>query len=365
MAIVGGGSTYTPELVEGLCDHEDRLEVDELVLLDPDLERLGPVAGLSERILRHRGWTGRLEATDDRDRALEGAAFVVVQFRVGGQAARLSDETLPHGYGCLGRRPTGPGGLAKALRTVPLVLELAEETATRAAPGRMAGRFHQPGRHRDPGPVSTRATGRSGLCNVARTVQRRLGHYLAGSTPTPCARARRAQPPHLGAHGQRRRGRPVAGAARAFGPELELESGSPLGLIRLLGALPSYYLHYYYAATPSWPSSAPPATAPGRGGGRARGQVARAVRGPGAGDQARAPVVAGRRLLLGSGRPPHGLAPRRHRRRPGGRRAQRRRPPRAARRRRGRGARRWSTATASTRCPSASSRPRCSGSSST
>ena len=124
-----------PELVDGLCDHEDRMVVDDLVLLDPSELRREVVGGLSERILRDRGWGGTFSTTADPHAALEGADFVVVQLRIGGQAARHVDETLPVGYGCLGQETTGAGGLAKALRTVPMVLELAEETAARANPG--------------------------------------------------------------------------------------------------------------------------------------------------------------------------------------------------------------------------------------
>ncbi|HUA94154.1 MAG TPA: hypothetical protein VMB82_01360, partial [Acidimicrobiales bacterium] len=174
VTVVGGGSTYTPELVDGLCDHQDRLVVDELVLLDPDAERLGPVGGLSERILRRRGWEGRFATTADQDRALDGADFVVVQLRVGGQRARRTDETLPPAHGCLGQETTGPGGLAKALRTVPVVLALAEETAARAAPGAWLVDFT------NPVGIVTQALSDEGhralgLCNVARWVQRRLG----------------------------------------------------------------------------------------------------------------------------------------------------------------------------------------------
>jgi 6-phospho-beta-glucosidase len=247
VAVVGGGSTYTPELVEGLCDHQDRLVVDELVLLDPDPDRLGPVGGLAERILRHRGWAGRLVATADRDRALDGADFVLVQLRVGGQAARLSDETLPLGYGCLGQETTGPGGLAKALRTVPVVLGLAEETAVRAAPGAWLVDFT------NPVGIVTQALAddghrAAGLCNVARWVQRRLAHYLGGADPDA------VELEHVGLnHLTWVRSATVDRVDRLpdllarFGPELELETGSPLALIELLGALPSYYLHYYYA----------------------------------------------------------------------------------------------------------------------
>ncbi len=247
MVIVGGGSTYTPELVEGLCDHQDRLVVDELVLLDPDASRLGPVGSLSERILRHRGWAGRLVTTSSRDQALEGADFVVVQLRIGGQAARRSDETLPLGHGCLGQETTGPGGLAKALRTVPVVLELAEETAHRAAPGAWLVDFT------NPVGIVTQALADQGhralgLCNVARWVQRRLGHYLGGVDPDAVALE------HVGLnHLTWVRSATVDGLDRLpelldrFGPELEMECGSPLPLIHLLEALPSYYLHYYYA----------------------------------------------------------------------------------------------------------------------
>jgi 6-phospho-beta-glucosidase len=250
LAVVGGGSTYTPELVDGLCDSHDRLPVDELVLLDPDLERLAPVAGLAERILRRRGWAGRLVTTDVRSEALDGAAFVVVQLRVGGQLARLSDETLPLGHGCFGQETTGPGGLAKALRTVPLVLEIAEETAERGAEGAWLIDFTNP-----VGIVSQALADdghRSvGLCNVARWVQRRLAHYLGvdGVGADPDA----VELEHVGLnHLTWVRSATVGGEDRLpglierFGPELELESGTPIDLIRLLGALPSYYLHYYY-----------------------------------------------------------------------------------------------------------------------
>jgi len=99
VAVVGGGSTYTPELVDGLCDLEDRIVVDDLVLLDPSDVRREVVGGLSERILRARGWRGTFWTTADPHAALEGADFVVVQLRIGGQAARHVDETLPVGYG--------------------------------------------------------------------------------------------------------------------------------------------------------------------------------------------------------------------------------------------------------------------------
>src|SRR5438876_712048 len=124
VAVVGGGSTYTPELVEGFVTRTDRLPVDELVLLDIDPERLSIVGALAERMVRAAGWGGSVRLTDRMTEALEGANFVIVQLRVGGNQARFLDETIPLRFGCIGQETTGPGGFAKALRTVPVVVEL-------------------------------------------------------------------------------------------------------------------------------------------------------------------------------------------------------------------------------------------------
>src|SRR5436309_3348610 len=134
VAVVGGGSTYTPELVEGFVKRTDRLPVDELVLLDIDPERLSIVGALAERMVRAAGWAGSVRLTDQMTEALEGANFVIVQLRVGGNQARFFDETIPFRFGFIGQETTGPGGFAKALRTVPVVLEIAERTAQIGAP---------------------------------------------------------------------------------------------------------------------------------------------------------------------------------------------------------------------------------------
>ena len=255
---MGGGSTYTPELVDGLCDLEDRIVVDDLVLLDPSDVRREVVGGLSERILRARGWRGTFWTTADPHAALEGADFVVVQLRIGGQAARHVDETLPVGYGCLGQETVGAGGLAKALRTVPVVLELAEEMAARANPGAWLVDFTNP-----VGIVTQALLDEGhhavGLCNVAIWAQRRIGHYL-GVDPDEVAVEhvglnhltwiRSARTRGTGSSGGGGGG--FAGEDRLdelfdrFGPEVELESGLSLDVLRLQHALPSYYVHYYY-----------------------------------------------------------------------------------------------------------------------
>jgi 6-phospho-beta-glucosidase len=247
IAVVGAGSTYTPELVDGLATRTDRLPVDELALLDIDAPRLEIVAGLAGRMLRKRGWSGRLTPTLDRDAALDGADFVVIQLRVGGQAARLVDETLPLRFGCIGQETTGPGGFAKALRTVPVVLDIAEAASRRAAPGAWILDFT------NPVGIVTQALLDAGyraigLCNVAINLQRRIA-AARGVSPD------RVQLEHVGLNhltwerAVRVDGRDILpemladdDAAAAMAEEL----GFPVELLRGLRALPSYYLRYFY-----------------------------------------------------------------------------------------------------------------------
>ncbi len=245
VAVVGGGSTYTPELVEGFVAHHDRLPVDDLALLDPDPGRLEAVGGVSQRILDRVGWEGRLTVTEDRDEALEGADFVVVQLRVGGQAARLVDETLPLEFGCIGQETAGAGGFAKALRTVPVVLELAEEMHRRAAPGAWLIDFT------NPVGIVTQALlddghRAIGLCNVAIGFQRRFAEMLDVDPDS-------VRLEHVGLnHLSWVRAVHVGGVdvlpqvIDRFGAAIAEELHLPQGLVRMLGAVPSYYLRYYY-----------------------------------------------------------------------------------------------------------------------
>ncbi len=173
LAVIGGGSTYTPELVDGFARRADRVAIDEIALLDIDPERLAVVGGLAERMLARQGWGGRVVQTTDRDAAIEGADFVLVQLRVGGQRARLGDETLPPRFGLIGQETVGVGGFAKALRTVPVVLELAEAVARRSAPDAWIVDFT------NPVGIVTQALADAGhrsigLCNVAIGFQRRF-----------------------------------------------------------------------------------------------------------------------------------------------------------------------------------------------
>lgn len=246
IAVIGGGSTYTPELIEGFHLRRDRLPVDELVLHDIDQERLDVVGGLARRILERNGWPGRLVLTRDRAVALDGANYVIVQLRVGGQAARLIDETLPLEFGCIGQETTGPGGFAKALRTVPVVLDIAEETARRSAKGAWLIDFTNP-----VGIVMQALLDAGhraiGLCNSAMGFQRKFAGLLDVAPE-------RVRIDHVGLnHLTWERAVRVDGAdllpdlIERHAAEIARDIGMPASLIHLLHAVPSYYLRYYYS----------------------------------------------------------------------------------------------------------------------
>ncbi len=246
LAVIGAGSTYTPELVSGLMRERERLDVSELVLHDIDRDRLEIVGGLARRMLERRGYGGSFALTGELEQALEGADAVLIQIRVGGQAARLRDETIPAACGCVGQETTGAGGLAKALRTVPVVLEIAAQARELAAPDAWIVDFT------NPVGIVTRALLDAGhravgLCNVAINFQRWLAARLGvepqrvlveqvGLNHLTWIRAvyldgRDMLPEVLSSHG----------------PALAHEVGLPLELMEHLEAIPSYYLRYFYA----------------------------------------------------------------------------------------------------------------------
>ncbi len=246
LAIIGAGSTYTPELVSGLMRERERIDVRELVLHDINEERREIVGGLAGRILERQGFAGALELTGERDRALDGADAVLIQIRVGGQAARLRDETIPAACGCVGQETTGAGGLAKALRTVPVVLEIAERARELAASDAWIVDFT------NPVGIVTRALldeghRAVGLCNVAINFQRQIAAHLG----VPPARVLVDQVGlnHLTwIRAVWVDGRDILDQVIGeAGDELAHEIGLPRALIERLGAIPSYYLRYFYA----------------------------------------------------------------------------------------------------------------------
>jgi 6-phospho-beta-glucosidase len=246
LAVIGAGSTYTPELVAGLTRERERLDVSELVLHDIDSERRDVVGGLARRMLERQSFGGALEVTGALDRALDGADMILIQIRVGGQAARLRDETIPAVCGCVGQETTGAGGLAKAMRTVPVVLEIAQRARELAKPDAWIIDFT------NPVGIVTRALLDAGhravgLCNVAINFQRQIAAHLG----VPAERV------HVDQVGLNHLtwiravwvdGRDVlAEVIDGYGDGLAHEIGLPRTLIEDLGAIPSYYLRYFYA----------------------------------------------------------------------------------------------------------------------
>jgi 6-phospho-beta-glucosidase len=245
VTVVGGASTYTPELVDGIARLRDVLPVDTLVLADPAGERLEVVAGMARRMLARADHPAEVLATTDIDRGVTDADAVLLQLRVGGQAARMQDEAWPLECGCIGQETTGAGGLAKALRTVPVVLEIAETVRKRAAENAWIVDFT------NPVGIVTRALLQAGhravgLCNVAIGFQRWFAELL-DVTPEEVALG------HVGLNHLTWE-RSVTVGGRDVLPELiEAHAAAiaervdqPEWLVRQLGVVPSYYLHYFW-----------------------------------------------------------------------------------------------------------------------
>lgn len=259
IVVVGGGSTYTPELIDGFARLRDVLPLTEIVLVDPHRGRRELLAGVARRMLAKQGHPAAITETEDIAVAAEGAVAVLLQLRVGGQKTRHRDESWPLECGCLGQETTGAGGLAKALRTVPVVLDIAEKVRA-VNPDAWIIDFTNP-----VGIVSRALLSRGhkalGLCNVAIGLQK----YFAGLLGVP---SDRIALDHLGLnHLTWERGvrllddgesaTPTAAASRPGrdllpsllrdqGEALATRMRQPVELLRRLEAVPSYYLRYFY-----------------------------------------------------------------------------------------------------------------------
>jgi 6-phospho-beta-glucosidase len=246
LAVVGGGSTYTPELIDGFARLRDTLPIEELVLVDPAADRLDLVGGLARRIFAKQGHPGRIVTTADLESGVEGADAVLLQLRVGGQAARNQDETWPLECGCIGQETTGAGGLAKALRTVPVMLDVVKQVRA-ANPTAWVVDFT------NPVGIVTRALLQAGhervvgLCSAAAVFQRHFAGIL-GVEPDRIALD------HVGLNHLTWERRVLLDGEDVLPRLLDEEAdrvapatGLPAQLVRRLGTVPSYYLHYYYA----------------------------------------------------------------------------------------------------------------------
>lgn len=269
VAVIGAGSTYTPELVNGFLERAGSFPLRELWLMDVDPQRLEIVGGFARRMAVAGGAPFRVETTGDGRAALHGAAYVVTQLRVGGMAARRADEYLGRRHGLIGQETTGVGGMAKALRTIPVVLDIAREMRA-LAPGALLVNFTNPA-----GLVTQALAGYApdvqavGVCNVALTTKMELLQGLRREIGVEVA-PERAELDTLGLnHLSWHRGLSVDGqdmwprilAVLLARLRAEAEPEWDPRTIEVLGMIPNHYLQYYYytarelAAQNRWPPS--------------------------------------------------------------------------------------------------------------
>ncbi len=250
VCVIGGGSTYTPELVEGLLSRRDALDLGEIHLVDTDPSRLAILGPLAQRMCDRAGSGARVEWGTDRGAGIVGATFVVSQMRVGGMAARERDEQLGREFGLIGQETVGVGGFANALRTIPVALDIASDIE-RLAPDATLLNFTNPAglvtealcRHTD---VTT-----IGLCNVPWTIKARVARSLrvdAASVEFDYVGLN-----HLSwvrgvtVDGVDRTDEVLAGLrAHVADRDADGEPGWTPEAIDALGAIPNSYLRYYY-----------------------------------------------------------------------------------------------------------------------
>jgi len=270
VTVIGGGSSYTPELINGFLERVHSFPLTELWLMDVLPERLEIVGRFAQRMVEAKGAPFEVILTTDQRKAVEGASYVTTQLRVGWMQARREDEYLGRRHGLIGQETTGVGGMAKALRTIPIVLRIAKDMRELAEPGALLVNFT------NPAGLVTEALARHvpdvlsvGVCNVPITVKMDLLKRLEEQSGL-VVEAGRAELNTLGLnHLSWHRGFTVDGEelwSRIIEPyvselrEQDEPEWDPL-TIESLGMIPNYYLQYYYytgrklAAQKGWPPS--------------------------------------------------------------------------------------------------------------
>lgn len=254
VAVMGGGSTYTPELINGFLARTHLFPLTELWLMDIDAERLRVVGGFAQRIVEAKGSPFKVVLTTDQRAAVAGASYVTTQLRVGMMEARRRDEYLGKRHGLIGQETTGVGGMAKAMRTIPVLLRIAQDMRE-LAPGAMLVNFT------NPAGLVTEALKRYapevpsvGVCNVPITAKMHILQTLEeqwGQSIDP----NRAELKTLGLnHLSWHRGFTVDGEdvwPRVLEDAIQKLKASPEPewdphLIETLRMLPNYYLQYFY-----------------------------------------------------------------------------------------------------------------------
>ena len=270
VAVIGGGSTYTPELVNGFLARVSQFPLDELWLMDIDEERLGIVGSFAKRMVEFKGSPFRVLLTTNQRESVKDASYVTTQLRVGHMEARRQDEYLGARHGLIGQETTGVGGMAKALRTIPVILKIAADMQDLSAPGAMLVNFT------NPAGLVTQAlskyspeTPAVGVCNVPFTARMMLTKKLENATGR-IIDPNRTELKTLGLnHLSWHRGFTVDG--EDVWPQIinefiqELKSAEhpewDARTIEVLRMIPNYYLQYFYHTDKklklqeSWPPS--------------------------------------------------------------------------------------------------------------
>ena len=269
VAVIGGGSSYTPELINGFLARVDSLPLTELWLMDVAPERLDVVGGFAQRMVQAKGGPFEVHLTTDRREAVRDARYVITQLRVGGMQARWEDEYLGRRHGLIGQETTGVGGMAKALRTVPAILDLARDMRE-LAPDALLVNFT------NPSGLITEALSRYapdvpavGVCNAPITTKmgmlKRLEEQRGIRIDPERAELDTLGLNHLSWH----RGLTIDGqdvwpqVLEDYLERLRTDSDPEWDprTIEVLGMIPNYYLQYYYhtdrklAAQEKWPPS--------------------------------------------------------------------------------------------------------------
>ncbi len=249
LAIIGAGSTYCPELMQGLIRRKQILSLEELRLSDIDESRLQIVGGFCERVLHENGMEPRVTRTTDLSLALDGADYVVAQIRAGKLEARIRDEKIPLPFGLIGQETTGIGGFTNALRTIPQMEQIAD-AIVRYAPNTWLINFSNPSgivtefllNHT---PVKT-----VGLCNLPIGAQERIANLLR--LPMDQVRLETASLNHCGAitavhvHGTNVLPSLLNPTMLDQASEQDAWIKTYRPIIELLDAIPNDYLQYFF-----------------------------------------------------------------------------------------------------------------------
>ncbi len=179
-AVIGGGSSYTPELVDGIFAREGRFLFDEIWLMDQNEERLGINHSFSQRLAERYGTSCKIYKTTKTEEAIKDARYVLTQIRVGQMQARISDEKLGLKYGIIGQETTGIGGFACALRTIPVILDIAHKMEE-VCPNAFLINFTNPAGINTEAVLKYSKIRTIGLCNVPIGMIMQIVKHLGGS----------------------------------------------------------------------------------------------------------------------------------------------------------------------------------------